>query len=456
MKAPQRQPPPTGVHALTGPRIESWRLLWEEMARDEDAMAAYGKWQARRQQGQPEMLELLRRFLAGTIATEELRATFDRRAKGEWDVFGLNGMSGAMFLNRLVKHGPDPRALTSALRRALPAPEDAKEAGERLDEFVSFLRDLRTRAQVEARQIQPARAAFFVSAWWHVQDTERWPAFQPSARQVLRAEEDLYTPSGDPVRDYLAFREMFLAVSAALKRTTWELEYLCWWHLHRESAAYEDMAVEVADESDTSPRRDIPRERMARVPVVREPRADPHVEEAQETSAHTHIQWLLAKIGRKLGCRVWIAANDRNRRWKGESLTALSISRLPSLGIDPESQRIVSLIDVVWLGRTNQVTAAFEVEHTTSVYSGLLRMADLAALAPNLNFPLYLVAPEDRLEKVRRELLRPTFQMLELHRRCAFFSSEALLNAAESIMRWGSGPAAIDRLAARVDDVRTE
>ena len=84
---------------------------------------------------------------------------------------------------------------------------------------------------------------------------------------------------------------------------------------------------------------------------------------------------------------------------------------------------------------SNTVTAAFEVEHTTSIYSGLLRMSDLVALAPNINFPLYIVTPDVRLNQVRRELSRPTFQTLELHKRCGFFSEEKLLQEAEPIMR---------------------
>src|SRR5215207_10294474 len=155
---------------------------------------------------------------------------------------------------------------------------------------------------------------------------------------------------------------------------------------------------------------------------------------------------------RRVACAAAVAgAPDWRREWGAERLGALSVPRLPPLGLDPDSQRLVSLIDVVWLTGVNQVAAAFEVEHTTSVYSGLLRMADLAALSPNLNFPLYIVAPAKRLAKVRRELARPTFQALELHRRCAFFSGEALLDAADSIMRWASGPGAIEKLALRAD-----
>jgi hypothetical protein len=43
--------------------------------------------------------------------------------------------------------------------------------------------------------------------------------------------------------------------------------------------------------------------------------------------------------------------------------------------------------------------AAFEI---TSICSGLLRMADLVAMQPNLNIPLFLVAPEERREKCLR------------------------------------------------------
>ena len=56
---------------------------------------------------------------------------------------------------------------------------------------------------------------------------------------------------------------------------------------------------------------------------------------------------------------------------------------------------------------------AFEVEHTTSVYSGLLRMADLLAMQPNLRIKLHIVAPASRREKVIQEIRRPVFALLE-------------------------------------------
>ncbi|MBI1927629.1 hypothetical protein HYR99_25730 [Candidatus Poribacteria bacterium] len=167
---------------------------------------------------------------------------------------------------------------------------------------------------------------------------------------------------------------------------------------------------------------------------------------------HTEIQWLLAKMGQKMGCRVWIAVNDQNREWKGERLGDLSIPTLPFLGIGQESLQIISRIDVLWLRGDGQIVAAFEIEHTTSVYSGLLRMADLVALVPILNFPLYIVTPEERLKKVRSELSRPTFRKLGLHKRCGFFSDAALMRAEEHIMEWPNDPTVIEHLAERIPD----
>lgn len=56
---------------------------------------------------------------------------------------------------------------------------------------------------------------------------------------------------------------------------------------------------------------------------------------------------------------------------------------------------------MLWL-RKNSIAAAFEVECTTAVYSGLLRMSDLLALQPDLDIKLYLVAPDERRGKVEQ------------------------------------------------------
>ena len=434
---------------------ESWRLLREEWAADAAAQAECDEWERRRARVRPKMLAWLNRFLAGGVGLEQFRATFDRRTRTDWDAFALKGASGAMFLNALAKHAERPVALARHLRAALQTPESVEIAAGRLAEFVAAVAppvlalEGDSHAPPGSAPSQPARAVFFATMCWHLRAPDVWPAFQPSSRQTLHDEEGLFTPTGEPIGDYFVFRDAFLSLAAALSLSVWQLEHLCWWHARRSPAAVDEPFTY----EDARPPRRMPggsRRRATRLTIaadaVRE--TPPYVPFADAPPLdHTYVQWLLAKVGQQLGCRVWIAANDRRREWGGEPLGALSVPRLPPLGLDPDSQRLVSLIDVVWLTGVNQVAAAFEVEHTTSVYSGLLRMADLAALSPNLNFPLYIVAPATRLPKVRRELSRPTFRALGLDRRCRFFSSEALLKALPSLTRWATGPDAIAKLA---------
>src|SRR5689334_18111503 len=107
--------------------IESWRLLWEECLSDPVAMEEYHAWEERRRRAQPQMLELLRSFIAKTVDLEHFRATFDQRTKTSWDLFGLRGASGSMFLNKLVKYVPDSAALAHHLRSALHIPATVAE-----------------------------------------------------------------------------------------------------------------------------------------------------------------------------------------------------------------------------------------------------------------------------------------------------------------------------------------
>jgi hypothetical protein len=154
----------------------------------------------------------------------------------------------------------------------------------------------------------------------------------------------------------------------------------------------------------------------------------PALPASKKPTEHTEMQWLLLKLGVDMGFNVWVARNDRGKEFKGKSFADLPRMKaeLP-LQFDDATNRTIELIDVLWL-QGNAIVAAFEIESTTSIYSGLLRMADLIAMQPNLNIPLYLVAPDDRREKVMAEVNRPTFYRLSppLSEICRFISFSGL------------------------------
>ena len=173
---------------------------------------------------------------------------------------------------------------------------------------------------------------------------------------------------------------------------------------------------------------------------------------ARETDAtHTEVQGWLRDLGLALGFDVWIASNDRSRAWGGGRLGDGCLEALPAaLGGDAAADS-VRLIDVLWLERgQGRVAAAFEVEHTTSIYSGFLRLLDLAlgAAAPDLA-GLFLVAPDDREDDVRAQLHRPAFtRVSDLHVR--YLPYGELAKNRDAIARFGSGMKAIHAIARSV------
>jgi hypothetical protein len=142
-----------------------------------------------------------------------------------------------------------------------------------------------------------------------------------------------------------------------------------------------------------------------------------------------------------MGFDVWIARNDRGRHINAmRSTEPLKLKSELPLQFDEATNRTIELIDVLWLSG-NAIVAAFEIESTTSIYSGLLRMSALIAMQPNLNIPLYLVAPDERRSKVFDEVNRPTFRRLspplsEVCRFIAFSDLKAQLKQARQFLHF--------------------
>jgi hypothetical protein len=159
-----------------------------------------------------------------------------------------------------------------------------------------------------------------------------------------------------------------------------------------------------------------------------EPENQPETGKVKSPSDHTEIQWLLLKLGSDMGFNIWVARNDRGKDFQGKKFAELpKLKESLPLQFDEATNKTIELIDVLWL-QGNAIVAAFEIESTTSIYSGLLRMSDLIAMQPNLNIPLYLIAPDDRREKVMTEVNRPTFSKMspKLSEICRFISFTGL------------------------------
>ncbi len=161
------------------------------------------------------------------------------------------------------------------------------------------------------------------------------------------------------------------------------------------------------------PKRDVT-EFLNAYPKSEAPQETPGAEKEAEGTpdrVHVKVQSALIALGEAEGCSVWVPINDRNLSYEGCPFSKRTLARLPNFGFDENTRRIVQNIDVLWLAR-NVIRKAFEIEVTTSIYSGLLRLNDLVLSQPNIQIELYLAAARGRRIKVHRQLVRPSFQPL--------------------------------------------
>ena len=165
---------------------------------------------------------------------------------------------------------------------------------------------------------------------------------------------------------------------------------------------------------------------------------------------HTEVQGWLRDLGRALGYDVWVATNDRSRPFGGGRLCDGCLDMLPDGVSGGAGGEAIRLIDVLWLEReTAHIVGAFEVEHTTSIYSGIVRLLDLALGPKQAVNGLFLVAPDDREDEVREQLRRPAFsRVADLGVR--FVSYGALADHREAMARFGTGMKAIEAVARSV------
>jgi type II restriction enzyme len=172
------------------------------------------------------------------------------------------------------------------------------------------------------------------------------------------------------------------------------------------------------------------------------------LEDQKAESEHTQVQYLLIKIGRALKYDVYVARNDHHRSFDGQSFALLTMPELPSMNWPKDVMDTVGLIDVIWLKRgTGEIVSAFEVEKSTSIYSGILRMEDLARSIPDCTCHFYLVAPDQREKDVMAQLARPAFRSDLADISLAFIPFNDLREHCDALCKFGEDYTIVQKIA---------
>ena len=168
-----------------------------------------------------------------------------------------------------------------------------------------------------------------------------------------------------------------------------------------------------------------------------------------ELSDHVKMQWKLIHLGLKTGSKVWVPRNDQPKIQREYAFKEFEASF--SAGIDMPA-KYVENIDVVWKEEF-RIDAAFEIEHSTAIYSGLLRFADLKIIAPNINYPLFIVAPIAKKNRVFDQIKRPSFKKLGLEKDVRYLSYESI-NEIDKFFENANSGLNVDLIVGKSESIR--
>jgi type II restriction enzyme len=172
-------------------------------------------------------------------------------------------------------------------------------------------------------------------------------------------------------------------------------------------------------------------------------------EDKQEENLHTEMQYHLLKIGTALGYDVICAQNDKSKSYNNSNFSFQCLPDFPTMSADKDTINTIKMIDVLWFKKsTNNIIGAFEVEKSTSIYSGILRLTDLAFSIADVDDVFYIIIPDNREKDVRMHLSRPSIKSIKVPINYILFS-DLRLNC-DALCKFGESHHILKKIAKTV------
>ena len=225
--------------------------------------------------------------------------------------------------------------------------------------------------------------------------------------------------------EYLRMREIIIEKNNELKS-----------ELSNDLGAFSGLLFDVGEKKLLISNNNISEEDRIKIEKKLKKRHKEVISEMEEEDLHTEMQYHIMTIGGAIGYDVIAASNDRSKCHNGNSLSFISLDKFPELKVGKDTYKTITLIDAVWFDKgTDNITCAFEVEKSTSIYSGILRLTDLHYSFKNNPPSLYLIIPDNREKEVLLQLQRPSIKNSEIEIHYILFSE--LKNNCDAICKFG-------------------
>lgn len=236
-------------------------------------------------------------------------------------------------------------------------------------------------------------------------------------------------------QEYLKMREVILKTNADNKD-----------HLSNDLGAIAGLLFEIGSKNLVIEGQAISSEDEAKMLKQYDKRHKEILSEEQEEDLHTEMQYQLLKIGKALGYDPIAATNDRGKCHGEINFSFISLNKFPELSVDKDTLNTIQLIDIIWFEKNNnKAICAFEVEKSTSIYSGILRLTDLAISFADHDTSLFIIIPNSRERDVVLQLSRPSIKSSNVKLKYILFSD--LREHCDALCKFGENHKILEKIA---------
>jgi len=200
---------------------------------DNNTKIPFGSFDAKRVEAILHLKKIVVDFLSGDLSLIDFKEKSDAVSR-TFPYWGFKGFSGQMQLNQYVNN-IDDSAKEKNLKEALSPPKTLDEAVVKINNIADYLVELKTKTD-NPQSIPRTNQSFMLSYFWELQNSELYPVFFGSAKNVLESLGFDFKSCETPGDEYKYFTETYYSIRSFFEdkenvreqHPIWFVEHVLW------------------------------------------------------------------------------------------------------------------------------------------------------------------------------------------------------------------------------------
>lgn len=180
-----------------------------------------------------ELKKFINDFQSDRINVYEFKTNIDSFNKRN-NFWGFTATKGQMFFNQLVKvNESNILLLTNLLKSCIEQPRNLEDASAKILKLEKFCTEIYSKAKDKRKVPNPSSVSYFLSYFWQVQDTGKWPILYTSLINAF-IELDIWQENDTQAKAYEYFFNLNEEIKKILSdytgtvKSNWDAEHAFW------------------------------------------------------------------------------------------------------------------------------------------------------------------------------------------------------------------------------------